>query len=297
MFDPPSAEACAIYRKRSGEKAERFLSFLPQMVAVLEDRWQIKTGRFLPGGMTSYVCSVETTSGSAVLKLLIDPERVRKEADALMIWDGCGAVQLQAVDDQLGALLLDDLRPCKQLNGDRTIAEQAELFSSIAKSIHRPLTGHPSFDDFLTKIKLQNDGIVERWQALDQPLSKSDIALRLSLSEELLARAFEPKLLHGDLHGGNILVGGSAVAIDPQACHSGDVCWEAAYWAVCNDMQAFDGCVGERLEALADYGFPLAETTGWAFAIAVDKLLFHRSLTDERGQGFQRQLDACRALL
>ena len=62
--------------------------------------WRLTVGEPFEGGYTAWVAPAERADGSScVLKLPYPEEVSRYEADALLVWDGNGAVRLLERDE------------------------------------------------------------------------------------------------------------------------------------------------------------------------------------------------------
>lgn len=91
-----------------GDPGRAWLSGLPGELAGIQASWGLTLGRSLPGGMSSFVCSVRTRSGGpAVLKVALAGPGLDSETAVLRAADGHGYVHLLDADPRRGALLLE----------------------------------------------------------------------------------------------------------------------------------------------------------------------------------------------
>jgi streptomycin 6-kinase len=158
------------------------------------ERWQLRAGASYAPGAAGHVLRVERADGTpAVLKLFWPHREAEQEADALERWDGDGAVQLYARDDERSALLLERCDPGTFLS---------EAPDPVGVLI-----------DLLPRLWKTGDGFrplaeeAEWW--LEHDLAEvTDTRLRdaaMHCIRELAPRQGEQVLVHQDLHGENVL--------------------------------------------------------------------------------------------
>ena len=156
--------------------------------------WDLRAGEAYVPGAAGHVLQVERADGTpAVLKLFWPHREAEQEADALERWDGDGAVQLYARDDERSALLLERCDPGSSLSeASDPLGVLIELLPRLWKSGDgfRPLAEE-----------------AEWWTEHD--LAKvTDTRLRdaaVRFIRELAPTQSEQVLLHQDLHGENVL--------------------------------------------------------------------------------------------
>ncbi|WP_243704798.1 aminoglycoside phosphotransferase family protein [Micromonospora sp. KC723] len=95
------------------EPAEReWLAALPALSEACARRWSLRLGPPFPYAFASLAMPAELPDGtSAVLKLQYPDAESAHEADALVAWDGHGAVRLLDHDPQRRALLVERCQP------------------------------------------------------------------------------------------------------------------------------------------------------------------------------------------
>jgi streptomycin 6-kinase len=214
-------------------------------VATLADRWElVEVGAAFDGGSasagsrraesqadrsaprgdpaagensTTVVAPVRKRDGRRfILKVVPDPRRMETERLALEHWGGSGAVGVEAVAPELGAVLLERVEPGTCLwEAGLDDDEECAVFCDVVSRLRRG--GSPR----LPRLPLLSSWLDALRPAVALPgLPGGADALRrraLDLGERLLAEG-ETTVLHGDLHHGNLLAAGpdSWVAIDPK---------------------------------------------------------------------------------
>lgn len=191
-----------------------------------------------------------------VLKLNAPGPESEHEGDALAAWDGRGAVRLLAQDRGRRALLLEAVVPGDPAMG----AEAREALLGVLPVLWRPLRpGHP-FRALTAEAARWAEEIPAAWERFGRPFERTLVDRAVELLRELTPWGGEPVLLHGDLHGGNVLGGPTDwVAIDPKPLVG---------------EPAFDLSAGVRNEQLAirdaaRLGLDPARVRGWALAHAL----------------------------
>jgi streptomycin 6-kinase len=164
-----------------------------RLVAECCERWDLRAGEPYVPGAAGHVLKVDCADGTrAVLKLFWPHREAEQEADALERWDGNGAVQLLARDDERSALLLERCEPgfCLSAADDamRVLIEllprlwvSGEGFASLEAETAHWLGELPEVPDKRLRDIAQN------------------------LIAELAPTQGEQVLVNQDLHGGNVL--------------------------------------------------------------------------------------------
>ncbi|MGO1173168.1 MAG: aminoglycoside phosphotransferase family protein, partial [Actinomycetaceae bacterium] len=157
---------------------------------------------------------VRSRTGPAALKLSWPHDEARHEHLALRLWAGEGAVRLLAADPAAYVLLLERLDADRPLT-TAPVLDACEVLGSLLARLDRP--PHPRFDTVA--------GRAPRWRAV---LAAGSPAVPQRLTEQALAEldalvadATEARLVHEDLHDGNVLAPldparGDWLAIDPK---------------------------------------------------------------------------------
>lgn len=247
-------------RGRFGPEVQPWLDGVPALVARLSARWGLEVVARMTGG-TSVTLRCRRSDGSgAYLKLTPDREVFATEAAALRAWASSPAVvSLLDVADEDDALLIEALEPGTPLADWRPAAD---LLASLREV--PPPTGFPTVADrvdFMYGLaRRRNPGVPG--ELLD---ASHAAARRLADTGSVI------RLVHGDLHPANVLLGARGyVAIDPRPC-LGDPDLDVVDWAFL-DVTTVDQ-VRSRIAGLRvldeDRAFE------WSRALAVLLLMSH----------------------
>ena len=187
---------------------------LATVVTELCERWELTLSGEAPRGDWSTVVAASRRGVPCVVKVAGPEHNVIDEALALEAWSGNGAVRLLEADREHGALLLERLDP------DRTLrtAKLASAAEVAGRLIHELAVPAPAGLPLLADIASRKPGILRRRQdALGEPVPARWIDIACGLARDLAADPGS-RLVHGDLHYGNILAGSRRpwLAIDPK---------------------------------------------------------------------------------
>lgn len=200
---------------RFGEAGAEFARYLPRRVKALARRWRLRVGPpYEPGGVTSWTAPAIRRSDRrpVVLKVVVPHDEAAAEPVGLAAWDGRGAVRLLEHDpgswalllERLGPATLDDLPPAGRLTPLVDIL--ADLWSV------EPPAEVPTLAEHATTLaeRLAERPVDSGW---DPGVVRQAIVTLRGAGAGTRRRV----LLHGDLHGGNVLArGGGWAAIDPK---------------------------------------------------------------------------------
>jgi streptomycin 6-kinase len=202
------------YLKASPE-AEPWFSSLPALLKEMAAEWDLTLGEPFELCHVSYTMPVDSPFGPAVLKLQWPHPECQWEADALIHWNGAGAVKLLAHDRERHALLVERCVPGITLaeceTGDR-IAVYLDLLRELSVPAGAP------FRSLREEAMEWRSYLLPRWEAAGRPCPEEHIRSALDLLDWLPGSQGEQVLLHQDLHPGNVLTAGRApfLAIDPK---------------------------------------------------------------------------------
>lgn len=231
-------------RRELGPDWARWLDRLPRLCDDLLGEWRLRVAGPAMHGFASIVIPVHDADGvAAVLKVGVDgsPETAQ-EPLALQTWAGDGAVRMFRADPSRRAMLLERLH-------DVDLAEEwdlqaCEIVAGLYATLHVPAPPRfrslPSFlEPWLTA--LESD-------AHDVPVPRRLVEQALSRGREFVVDPDSAgRLIHGDLHYGNVLAADRApwLAIDPQPM-AGDPHYEVAplLW---NRWAEMDGYLREAI--------------------------------------------------
>lgn len=201
---------------------EPWLARVPRLAADLLQEWDLERDGEAAHGQCSLVLPVvvRRTGERAALKLGWPDEESRHEALALQHWHGAGAVELLRADPHRWALLLERAGPADLDVLDDVAA--CEAVGALYPLLHRPA---------VPRLSRLGDVVGDWARRLTDLPRDAPVPRRLVEHAAHLARAFaddpatDGTLLHGDLHGQNVLASGRAdggwLAIDPKP-RSGD---------------------------------------------------------------------------
>lgn len=226
-------------RRRFGAQADAWWGRLPAVVEQLAGRWQLVMGDPVGRGNTSLVVRCQVLGrGPAILKLIPDQALAAIEAVVLRGWEPTGCVPpLWGHDKAAGALLLEAIPNEIPLWESRTQVNLADVAGLIG-ALHQ--SGAAVAADGVVSLADRVEFIYGFWAdrySHTPEVTRVVSAARLSRAHEL-ARALAtpdqvpPVLLHGDLHPGNVLDGGTGrglIAIDPRPC-VGDPAFDVVDW-------------------------------------------------------------------
>ncbi|MCS0600480.1 aminoglycoside phosphotransferase family protein [Streptomyces sp. LP11] len=220
MIDIPP-ELAEAQRRHNGTTGEAFVRSLPHLAADFLNRWHLTLDGPQMHGVSALVLPVTRTDGArAVLKLHLPDEETRAEPVALRTWNGDGAVLLLDHDPDTGTLLLEHLR---RLGETRPLTHTPDTRTStlvIARLLAR-LTSHPappglrSLGDIAPALLDRTPRALAHAPDPETRRTLTDCAAAL---REIAYDDPGDRLLHGDLHSGNVLAADRAdwLAIDPK---------------------------------------------------------------------------------
>jgi streptomycin 6-kinase len=207
----------------------------------------------------------------AVLKASPDRARLAFEAAALGAWHTVHTPAVIALDEQLGAILMEAAEPGTPLVVSSVypaVKSVAELLSSLHDS-GIPDRSYPSAGQRVAYLFSSSAKLYERHRELAALIPPELYERGRRLAARLARRDCPAVLLHGDLTPSNILDGGARrglVAIDPAPC-LGDAAFDAVdliLWQA-EDLQTIEART-ERLAAAT--GADAERFFGWCVAFA-----------------------------
>jgi streptomycin 6-kinase len=210
----------AFVARIGGEEGRAWIASVPARLQAAAERWRLELGPELPGGLLACVVEATTADGDeAVLKLPSPWARGEDEVQALRAWAGSGAPQVLAGDAELGALLLERIRPGEH-PGNVTADAVAPLLRLLAVE---PPPGLPA----LAAVVAQRIATAE----VEGRSNQHRLAWARSALERLEAGSPVPTLVHGDFDERNLLTCArrGLCAIDPLPS-AGDPLYDAAHW-------------------------------------------------------------------
>ncbi|MEU2441043.1 aminoglycoside phosphotransferase family protein [Streptomyces rubradiris] len=209
---------------------------LPGLVAELATRWDLDV-LAAGGGGTSRVfrCARRGTGAPVWLKLTPEHTIAGEEAEALRAWAGTpSVVTLLAQDLALGALLLQGVEPGVPLRKLAwELSDAAALLTELRSAAHTP-GEHSVLKPLSHRVGFLFDLADSMLTAAGKKGLFAPAVLARAREAALgLAAGGPARLVHGDLHPGNVLSGPDArmVAIDPRPAW-GDPDFDAVDWVL-----------------------------------------------------------------
>jgi streptomycin 6-kinase len=285
-----------------GDAGRRWLTDLPGLAAAVARDWDLDLDPGTPFVLSyNWVVAATRTDGTAaVLKLgLPEPGHLAREAAALDVFDGHGAVRLLAYDAERGALLLERAEPgvpARDLLPGHD-EEATAVAVTVARHLHRPPPPGCALPD-LVSYRGSFTGYLQAHPG-DEPLPRHLVEAADRLFAELTATAPDRVVLHGDLHHDNLLSATREpwLAIDPHGV-VGDPGFEIGALLYNPEPERRSGellaLVPARIEQLSDgLGQPVERVLAWGFVMAV---LSEVWTTEGDGTPGSRALDVARLL-
>ncbi|GAA4034386.1 aminoglycoside phosphotransferase family protein [Allokutzneria multivorans] len=204
---------------RFGPAVGEWLDALPALVESLCARWNLTVEHAIAVGGTSRVFRCRREDGSrAFLKLTPDREVATTELTALRAWRRSPhMVDVLVADVDAGALLLPAIAPGTMIEDEPELIP-FEVLRSLREDVDLP-AGLPHLSD---RVRFMAELTVRRAPELESLTGKG-----IELTEGGVQG-----LVHGDLHGRNVLRGPHGlVAIDPRPT-IGDLTFDLVDWAL-----------------------------------------------------------------
>lgn len=227
---------CERARGWGGAEGAEWLERLPATVAGLVHRWQLVLGEPLEAHV-SYVATVQTPTGEAVLKILMAGDTPYlagrtpfDEPEALTVWDGNGAIRLLDFDATNHAMLLERCRPGFRLGDSDAVSldEADDVAAGLFERLWCPPPTTASFTSTSVFAGEIADHIATTYEQTGAAIEPALVDDTLAALTELQSAPVSPVLVHGDLHHNNILAATRQewLAIDPLP-RAGDPCLDA----------------------------------------------------------------------
>ncbi|MFE7889341.1 aminoglycoside phosphotransferase family protein [Streptomyces sp. NPDC057412] len=270
MIEVP-AELAASQQEYNGEAGRAFVAALPELTADFLDRWELTVDGRPMHGVAALVVPVTRRDGTpAVLKLQLLDHETEGEPVALRHWDGDGAVRLLDHDPATGTMLLERLDPARslaRLDAHASVLVIAELLAHLTSFTAPP--GVRRLGDMAHRMLERTARALER---VTDPRARRLLADCAAAVREV---ADEPgdRLLHWDLHEGNVLASARApwLAIDPKPL-AGDPGFEL--WPALDNRFDADDVVW-RFDAMTDVlGLDRARARAWTYGRLLQNCLW-----------------------
>jgi streptomycin 6-kinase len=253
-----------------------WLKRLPAIIAKCEQRWSLTVmPPFVPLSYNYVAPAVRANGTDVVLKLGVPNPELLTEIEALRLHDGRGIVQLLEADWDLGALLLERLKPGTQLASLSDDEQTTAIAAQVMRQLWRPVPAEHPFPS-VARWAAGLQRLRHHFDAGTGPFPPNLVERAETLFTELISSMAESVLLHGDLHHFNILAAERQpwLALDPKG-----VVGEPAYEVgalLRNPMPEILSMpqpariLARRVDQLAEaLGFDRARLIGWGVAQAV----------------------------
>jgi len=211
-------------RRRYGNGIDAWVDELPLVLVALGDRWAVEYESLIQRGSMSVVVRCRDRAGrAAVLKVCPDRNRLANEARALECWRTTHVPAVLAVDEAIGALLIEAIEPGTPLV-ELAAYPGSERVVNLVTALHGRTSARQSFrpvSEHITHLFESSRRLYEWKPDLVDLIPPDTYERGRKLAMRLAENAPRTVLLHGDLTPVNILDGGvdrGLVAIDPAPC-------------------------------------------------------------------------------
>jgi streptomycin 6-kinase len=252
--------------------------------------WNVRPDGASLFGYVGVVVPVVGADGARyALKVSYPDDESLGEAPALRAWAGVGAVRLLALDETGFAMLLEWLDPDRSLF-DVPADEGVATIGGLLRRLHRT-TAPPSVARLSEVSERWSHELPAQWRQLGITHDRRLLDAALATVRELGPSAGD-RMLHGDLHYGNVLAGTREpwLVIDPKGL-AGDPAFDVVpcVWNRFDELVAGGDAhraVRRRIDALCEAsGIDRDPAYRWTVARAVDDLLWTAASTDDGGFG------------
>jgi streptomycin 6-kinase len=278
-------------RRRFGASVETWLDELPPVLRDLGERWQLSFDSVIQRGSMSVVVRCRVGDGRpAVLKVSPDRPRVKNEAASLSHWETCHVPGVLAVDEDVGALLIEAIQPGASLEESGRYPSLAAV-ADLMGSLHLPATPDTGYSPVLERIAYLFDagiGNYDRRPDLDAVIPRGLYERGHRMAARLATEPVTAVVLHGDLTPSNILDGGperGLVAIDPAPC-LGDSAFDAVDLVLWQAENA-DTITTRATQLAATLGVDAHRLVQWSAAFAAMNALEIAEASDDHPRRVQ----------
>ena len=225
-----------------GAAGVAWLERLPSIIAECAQRWSLAVLPPFEDLSYNYVAPAIREDGMpVVLKAGVPHLELSREIEALRYFSGEGIVRLLEADADQGVLVLEHLRPGTPLINLGDDEQATQIAAQVMHTLWKPA---PAENALATVEQWAND--LQKLRACFGggygPFPAAFVDKAEGLFTEFLGSGGEPVLIHGDMHGGNILKSERApwLAIDPKGV-VGDPLFDVATY-LCDLPEAGTAC-------------------------------------------------------
>ena len=275
---------------REGGAGQAWVEDLPGRVDALMEAWCLTGDGAARFGFVGIVVPVLGADGTPLaLKVSYPDDDNAGEAPALRAWAGDGAVRLFEQDETGFAMLLERLDPDRSLFAV-PVDEGVGAIGALLHRLHRA-TAPPTVTRLSAVSERWSRELPEQWRQLGITADRRLLDAALATVRELGPSAGD-RMLHGDLHYGNVLAGTREpwLVIDPKGV-AGDPAFDVVpcIWNRFEELVAEGDphrAVRRRIDALCEAaGIDREAAYRWTVARAVDDLLWSAADADDGGFG------------
>jgi streptomycin 6-kinase len=188
---------------RASKRGRAWLRALPGLVAECCERWSLRTTAPFPYACASLALPAKLPGGEdVVLKVQFPDRESDREAEALELWNGDGAVLLVDRDGERNALLLERCVPGTPL-ADVEPDAALDVMVALLPRLWKP-AGAP-FRSLADEARWWAGYLPEKWGRAGRPFERALLDAGLDALAGLPGTQGEHVLVHQDLHAGNVL--------------------------------------------------------------------------------------------
>jgi streptomycin 6-kinase len=180
-----------------------WLERVPDLVTECVEQWGLRLGEPYEAGAAGYTIRADLADGTPVVLKLIYPHReADREAEALKVWNGDGAIRLLAHDEKRWAMLMERCEPgtlLARIDVDAALDVLTGLLPRLWKRVGEPF--RPLADEAAWWV----DYLPDEWERAGQPFERRLLDEAIDALQGLAGSQGEQVLLHQDLHGDNVL--------------------------------------------------------------------------------------------
>jgi streptomycin 6-kinase len=260
------------------DEGRELLRTLPEVLDQLAERFALTAlGEPYPGGWVGYVVPAVRVDGThAVLKVSLDDDEHRHEADALDRWDGDGAVRLLDRVTRPNVLLLERLEPGTSLL-DHDLDEGISIACGLLRRLQLPLDDAAPFALVTDFARHYTTWLPETFERYGRPFDPALVTEAVAACRQFAHQPEPQHLVSRDFHRGNVLAASREpwLAIDPKPL-AGERAFDTGHFlrdllSPAPDDAEIAGLV-ERLARELDLGPD--RVRGWALVRSVENALW-----------------------
>lgn len=189
-----------------GDAGRVWLADLPRILDRCRERWALTLGGPIPNLSLNYITSAVTNNGEEVmLKIGVIPHEVRAEIETLQRFGGRRMVRCLDADFELGAFLIERLRPGQMLTSVGGNAEETRIAAGMMKTLPVPCPAADGLPTFAGWIEKAFARLRRNYGPDCGPLGRRLVEQAEAAFAAIQAAKRPLMLLHGDLYHENIL--------------------------------------------------------------------------------------------